>query len=160
MVAWALTTYNRLRLVAQGAELAGSLIDVQLQRRHDLIPQLAAVVESHAGHERRTAMAVAAGRSDAGEQTRHLRDVFTVAQQHPQLAADQSFLHLRHQLADAETRIAASSTFYQDSVQLLRDRSRSFPGLLVARRLALKDPERVAAAAFERTVPAVEHTFS
>jgi hypothetical protein len=50
-VAWAITTYNRLRLVAQGADRAWSLIDVQLRRRHDLIPALQSCVTAHAAYE-------------------------------------------------------------------------------------------------------------
>lgn len=52
LAAWVVTTYNRLRLVAQGADRAWSLIDVQLQRRHDLVRSLAAVVTTHADQER------------------------------------------------------------------------------------------------------------
>ena len=155
VAAWAFTTYNRLRLVAQGAEQAKSLVDVQLQRRHDLIPALATAVAAHAGHERGVLVAAA----DAAGQTAQLRELLALAEQHPQLTADESFLRLQRGLADTETRIAASRAFYDDSVELLRTRSRSFPGLLVARRLRLGDPRLAAAEGFERTVPAIEHGF-
>jgi hypothetical protein len=171
-VAWLVTVHNRLRLVAQGATRAWSLIDVQLTRRHDLIPNLARVVAAHGEHEaaalhdateqraRRPASDGASVTADAASQTAQLRQVLAVAERYPQLAADQSFLRLQRELADTETRIAASRTFYNDSVTLLRDRSQSFPGVLVARRIGLPSHELIAAEGFEHTVPPVRHAFA
>jgi LemA protein len=168
--AWLVTVHNRLRLIAQGAERAWSLLDVQLTRRSDLVPNLASVVAACARHEREvieavTAERVAAARPDAdparraGTQTAQLRQVLAVAERHPELRSDESFLRLQDELADTETRIAASRSFYNDSVTLLRDRSGAFPGLLVARRLQLPTPDLISADGFEHTVPQVEHAF-
>lgn len=172
VLAWAVTVHNRLRLIAQGVDRAWSLIDVQLQRRHDLVPALAGVVGAHADHERTTLEAVAVGRWAVGEATRadqlageaaaqaeSLRRVLAVAERHPELGADESFLRLQRELADAETRIAASAEFYNDSITLLRNRAHSFPGVLVARFLTLTHRDLIGAEGFERTTPEVEHAF-
>jgi LemA protein len=168
LAAWVVTTYNRLHVVAEGADRAWSLIDVQLQRRHDLVPALASVVAAHAAHEREVLAAVAGGRWVAGSgasaadlagearaQTAALQQVLAVAERHPELRADESFRALQAELADSETRVAASRTFYNDAVTLLRDRARTFPAALVARPLRIDRRELLDAAAFERTVPAV-----
>jgi LemA protein len=169
LVAWSVTTYNRLRLLAQGVGRATALIDVQLKRRHDLVPALARVVAAHADHERSLLEALTAERSpgtsgasgtDAAEQTAELRQVLAVAEAYPELTADQSFLNLQRQLADTEARIAGSRTFYDDTVTLLRNRSGRFPGALVARFVPHTRSDLVVAQGFERTVPAQVHAFS
>jgi hypothetical protein len=172
-LAWGLTIHNRLRLVSSGVDRAWSLIDVQLQRRHDLVPPLVQVVAGYAAHERELLDAVTAGRWSAGEateseqlsgaaaeQTAGLNQVLAVAEKYPELKADALFLALQGQLADCENRIAASRTFYNDTLTLLRDRGRSFPGVLVARRLPMTHRDLIAAEGFERTVPSVERAFA
>lgn len=170
-LAWAVTTYNRLRLVAQGADRAWSLIDVQLRRRHDLIPALRSTVAAHAAHEEATLLAVAEVRTaapddEAGQlsdeaetQTTQLRRIIAVAEATPDLTADASFARLRRELADTEDRIAASRTFYNDSLTIVRDRQRSFPSLIVARRVPIAHRDHIDARGFERTVPTIEHAF-
>lgn len=171
LVAWVVTTYNRLRLLAESIERAWSLIDVQLQRRHDLVPALARVVAAHAEHERDLLAELTGARwqpgdhraadleAEAAAQTAALRRVVARAEGHPELTADASFLRLQEALADAETRIAASRRFYNDTLTLLRDQARRLPGLLVARWLDLGDRELLRAEPFERTVPPVERRF-
>jgi hypothetical protein len=168
VAAWSLTTYNRLHLMAQGVGRAAALVDVQLKRRHDLIPALVDVVTAHAAHERgrleeltrlRSTGSAGGAAADAATQTAELRQVLAVAEGYPELTADQSFLNLQHQLADTEARIAGSRTFYNDTVTLLRDRSRKFPGVLVARLVPQAQGDLVATQGFERTVPAMAHAF-
>ncbi|MGY6501765.1 MAG: LemA family protein [Acidimicrobiales bacterium] len=170
-LAWAVTTYNRLRLVAQGADRAWSLIDVQLRRRHDLIPALRNTVAAHAAHEEATLTAVAeirtasaddeAGRlsDQAQTQTTQLRRIMAVAEATPELTADASFARLQRELADTEDRIAASRAFYNDSLTIVRDRQGSFPSLLVARLVPIAHRDHIDARGFERTVPTIEHAF-
>lgn len=171
--AWAATTYNRLHLLAQSIGRAWSLIGVQLQRRHDLVPSLAAAVTAHAAHERSLLEAVTLLRWDgaatqdpralsgeAVQQTAQLKEVLGRAEAYPELTADESFLRLQRELADTEGRIAGSRTFYNDTLTLLRDRSQSFPAVLVARLLDLGSRELIPADGFERTVPAVERRFA
>ena len=172
-IAWSTTLYNRLRLLAESAERAWTLIDVQLQRRHDLIPALVKVVDAHASHERTVLEGVADARWQAGraqqtselsgeavEQTARLRQIIAVAEDHPQLTADASFLELQRTLADSESRIAGSRTFYNDTLLLLRNQMHRFPGVLVASRLRLAHRDPLGAEGFERTVPALERSFA
>jgi hypothetical protein len=173
LLAWVVVLHNRLRLLAQGIDRAWSLIDVQLQRRHDLVPALARVVAGHAAHEREVTTSVVEGRWQAGrartgeqlsgeaaEQTGALRQLLAVAEAYPALTADQSFERLQAELADTETRIAASRTFYNDSVTLLRDRAHTFPGVIVAALVKPEHRDLIPAEGFERTVPQVEVAFS
>jgi hypothetical protein len=173
LLAWAVTIHNRLRLVSTGVDRAWSLIDVQLQRRHDLMPALVRVVAGYAAHERAVLESVTAARWAAGtatapselseqaaEQTAGLNQLLAVAEQYPELQADEAFLRLQAELADCENRIAGSRTFYNETLTLLRDRARSFPGVLVARKLPLTHRDLIGAEGFERTVPTVEHVFA
>jgi LemA protein len=173
LLGWGVTIHNRLRLVSTGVDRAWSLIDVQLQRRYDLIPALVAVVAGYAAHEREVLQSVTGARWAAGnatapaelsgqaaEQTAGLTKLLAVAEQYPELKADEGFVRLQGELADCENRIAASRTFYNDTLTLLRDRARSFPGVLVARRLPLTHRELIGAEGFERTVPAIERAFA
>lgn len=171
LTAWLITTYNRLHLLAQSIERAWSLIDVQLQRRHDLIPALAQVVAAHAEHEREVQTSVAQARwqpgghtageleAESATQTAALRQLLARVEAHPELTADASFQRLQRTLADAETRIAASRTFYNDTLTLLRNQTQKVPGRFVARFLDLGGRELLRAETFERTVPAVERPF-
>jgi LemA protein len=86
--------------------------------------------------------------------------VLGVAEDYPELTADQSFLNLQRQLADTEARIAGSRTFHNDTVTLLRSLSGRFPGLLVARFVPNTRADLDAAKGFERTVPALERAFA
>jgi len=182
-IAWSVTLYNRLRLLAESAERAWTLVDVQLQRRHDLIPSLAKTVAAHAAHEATVLEQLARARNgggtaagggalqnaaqdaaelsdEAAEQTGRLRQILGVAEAHPELTADASFLELQRTLADTESRIAGSRTFYNDSLLLLRNQTTRFPGVLVAGRLRLAHRDPIGAEGFERTVPAVERSFA
>jgi hypothetical protein len=176
VAAWTITTYNRLRLIAQGADRAWSLIDVQLRRRHDLIPALQNCVTAHAAYEQSALVDVIEARTAVGQaspsdeasavsdeaevQTQALRTILAVAEATPELTADQSFNRLQRELADTEDRIAASRTFYNDSLTLLRDRQQRFPDLFVASRVPIAHRDLIEARGFERTVPPIEHAFS
>jgi LemA protein len=163
VVAWTVTMYNRLRLLSQAVGRATALIDVQLKRRHDLVPALARVVAAHADHEQSLLSELTEDRSapsDASTQTAELRRLLAVAEAYPELTANESFLNLQRQLADTEARIAGSRTFYNDTVTLLHNLSGRFPGLLVARFVPHAKANLEAAEGFERTVPAIERAFA
>lgn len=176
VVAWGIVTYNRLKMVGESADRAWSLVDVQLRRRHDLIPALQRCVAAHAAHEQATQVSLAEARAAVGRagpddeaaalsdeaemQTQALRSILAVAEAHPELTADASFARLQRELADTEDRIAASRTFYNDSLTILRDRCQKFPDSLIANRIRLDHRELIEARGFERTVPAVRHAFT
>lgn len=165
--------YNRLSLQVQSAARAWSLIDIQLARRHDLIPKLASAARGLIDHERvlleslaiaRTSLAgsapteetVSQADHEAGEQTGRIRQLLAVIEDYPELKANDAMLEVQQQIADSENRIAATRGFYNDSVTLLRNQRGTFPGVLVAR---FADKRRFAlfgADGFERTVPNIE----
>ncbi|HSK97290.1 MAG TPA: LemA family protein, partial [Euzebyales bacterium] len=140
------------RFVAQraGIESSWSGVDVQLQRRHDLIPNLVRAVRAHAVSERDVleqvsharAAAVAADRDPAtspAEQARHegtltvaTHDLLAVAEGYPQLRAAADFQRLHAQLVETEDRIAAARRLYNLEVRALNRRVEAFPSNLVA----------------------------
>ncbi len=156
--------FNRLRLLDQQAARSWSLIDIQLTRRHDLIPQLASVARAGAGHERAALETATVQRStgaptpdeanrEVAAQTRHIESLLATIEAYPQLKADSGFRRLAHELADTENRIAGAREFYNTTVTLLRDRAGTFPGLLVARWAEPRRYELFSAEGFHRTVP-------
>ena len=176
LAAVSLVVYNQLQAYVQSAARAGSLVDVQLARRRDLIPALAAVTKAAISHERTAQEAVAIARSSivgavpdaaavaradeaARVQTERLTELLAVIERYPELTADATTRRLRHELANTENRIAGARTFYNETVTLLRDKRHTFPGVLIAR---FADPRRFAlfaADGFARTVPAPDFDF-
>jgi LemA protein len=138
-------TYNGLVKLRNRIENAWSQVDVQLQRRYDLIPNLVETVQGYAAHERGVFEAVAKARADAisskgvAEQavaenalTSALRSVFAVAEAHPELQADENFRALQEELSTTEGKIAYARQFYNDTVQGWNTRIETFPVLIVA----------------------------
>ena len=145
-------TYNGLRVLRQRADKAWSLIDVQLRRRHDLIPNLVRIASTHADHEREVQTAIAELRgnlaadlpakpsddavADAGRGIRAeeaaLDRALLVIEDYPAITADATFAELRAQLIDTENRIALARTFYNNSVTALHDRAATLQGGMVS----------------------------
>lgn len=143
-------SYNRFVSQRAGVESSWSGIDVQLQRRHDLIPNLVETVRAYAAHERdvleqvvraRTA-AVAADQDPAAgpaEQARRedaltaaTRGLLAVAEGYPELQAARNFRDLQAQLVETEDRIAAARRLYNIEVRGLNRRVEAFPSNVVA----------------------------
>ena len=146
LVIYAVVTYNGLVRLRNQAEEAFSDIDVQLKRRHDLIPNLVETVKGYATHERQVFENVTAARSNAvaasgPEQqaqaenalTGALRQLFAVAENYPDLKASQNFLELQNELTDTEDKIQASRRFYNMTVRDLNVKIEQFPSSVVAR---------------------------
>ena len=143
-------SYNRFVAQRAGVESSWSGVDVQLQRRHDLIPNLVETVRGYAAHERELfdrvtaarAAAVTADRDPAtgpAEQARREEDLtaaahglLAVAEAYPELQAATSYRQLQAQLVETEDRIAAARRLYNIEVRGLNRRVEAFPSNLVA----------------------------
>ena len=147
-------TWNSLTRLRQLAVNAWSDIDVQLKRRHDLIPNLLRSVEGHAGYERGTLEAVVAARARAqaagtpGESapaeadlSGQLGRIFAVAEAYPELKAGRSFLELQHTLVEIEDHIQNARRYYNAVVRDLNTRIEQFPTNLVAGLLGFRRAE-------------------
>ncbi|MBW3620346.1 MAG: LemA family protein [Actinobacteria bacterium] len=136
--------YNRLVALRNRAEERWAQIDVQLTRRHDLIPNLVETVKGYAGHEREVLTSVTEARAAAvsagsvGEQaqaegmlTSALRSLFAVSEAYPQLQADQNFRELQTELARTEDLLAGARQSYNLAVREYDTALESFPTNIV-----------------------------
>ena len=141
-----IVSYNRFVTQRNLIKESWSQVDVELQRRHDLIPNLVDTVKGYAAHERSVFEAVTAARTAAqragddraaradAENTlnKAVTALVAVAENYPQLRASENFLQLQHELVDTEDRIAAGRRFYNGNVRALNIRVEAFPSNLVA----------------------------
>ena len=141
------TIYNSLVKLRNQTKNAWAQIDVQLKRRHDLIPNLVETVKGYAAHERQTLEEVIQARNTAvsavgkgiGEQARAegglsgaLSKLFAVAEQYPNLKANENFLALQEELTSTENKISFSRQFYNDSVLNYNNKIQMAPSNMVA----------------------------
>jgi len=136
--------FNGLVTLRNRAQEAWSDIDVQLKRRYDLIPNLVEAVKGYAAHEktvfedvtkaRSVAMqATGPGKADAENQlSGALKSLFAVAENYPQLKANENFLNLQNELTDTEDKIQAARRFYNGMVRDLNIKIQTFPSNLIA----------------------------
>jgi LemA protein len=165
LLVWALTAYNRLVRQRNQVKASWAQIDVQLKRRHDLIPNLVETVKGYAGHERTTleavvaarAGAVQAGQSGVAERagaenllTEALGRLFALSEAYPDLKANQNFAALQQELATTEDKIAYARQFYNSAVQTLTNTIQSVPTNLVAGMAGFRPPDYFEAAGTER----------
>jgi LemA protein len=142
---WALFTYNRLVALRVSVDEGASEIDVQLKRRHDLIPNLVETVKGYAKHERETLQNVTEARGEAisargtaqrskaeGELSQALGRLLAVAEQYPDLKANENFLELQRELTATEDRIQAARRFYNNEVETLNAKIGQLPINVIA----------------------------
>ena len=146
--------YNRLVRLRNEVDTGWANIDVQLQRRTDLIPNLVEAVKGYAAHERgvfdevtraRTAVQQAGSPGVAAEAndilTAALGRLFAVAEAYPELKASQNFLRLQDELTDTEDKISAARRYYNSTVMSFNNGVQSFPWLLLARPFGFRERE-------------------
>ena len=171
IIAWAVFTFNRLIRLRQLGDNAWADIDVQLKRRHDLIPNVVAVVQGHAGYERSTLESLVAARgralqaADRGPATRAreedplggaLQRVVAVAEAYPELKAAASFAGLQRTLTDVEDHLQNARRYYNAVVRDFNTAIAQFPAGLIAGLMRLRPREFFGLEdASERAVPRV-----
>jgi len=145
-VAWLVGIYNGLVGARNVVKNAWSQIDVQLKRRHDLIPNLMETVKGYMAHERGTLEAVTKARQQAidiagstedrikaeNALSQTLRSLFAVAESYPDLKANQNFMALQEELASTENKIGFARQAYNDAVLRLNNRIQMFPSNIIA----------------------------
>ncbi|HLT92253.1 MAG TPA: LemA family protein [Woeseiaceae bacterium] len=146
LVAAVAVLYNRLVRDRNRVAGAWSDIDVQLQRRHDLIPQLVKAVDQYARYERATIAAVTALRAEAmrlqdvdalgraeEELSSGVHKLLALAEQYPELKADRNFLALQEELVETEDHLQFARRYYNGAVREYNTRLESVPSNFVAR---------------------------
>ncbi|MCR6704592.1 MAG: LemA family protein [Cellulomonas sp.] len=143
---WAIAQYNALVRLRNLVQESWRQIDVELHRRHDLIPNLVETVKGYAQHERavfdevtRARAAAAGAGASVAEQaaqenqlTQALGRLFAVAENYPVLRASENFQQLQNELSTTEDRIAAARRFYNANVRSLNTKIETFPTNVIA----------------------------
>jgi len=165
VVVWAIGIYNRLVNLRNGFKNAFAQIDVQLTRRHDLIPNLVEAVKGYIKHERETLEAVinARNRAVAGlkEASAHpenpeaigelsgaetqlsgaLGRLFALSEAYPDLKANQNMMQFQEELATTENKVAFARQAFNDSVMNYNNACQSFPGSMIANSFGFRQAE-------------------
>jgi LemA protein len=148
---WVIATYNGMVTMRNRTQEAWADIDVQLKRRHNLIPNLVETVKGYASHERGVFENVSAARAKAMGATgvkdkqdaenalsNTLKSLFAVSENYPELKASQNFLELQRELRDTEDKIQAARRFYNANVRDINIKIESFPANTIASMLGFK----------------------
>ncbi|MEO7917670.1 MAG: LemA family protein [Dokdonella sp.] len=166
---WSMSIFNRLVRLRNQVRAGWADIDVQLTRRHDLIPQLVESVRGYAHHETNTLEEVTALRSRAMalSQPAQLAEVEKVLEQqvsrllalresYPDLKASELFMQLQRDLVDVEEHLQYARRFYNGAVRQLNDGIQRFPDVLVARATGFAEAEFYAADDDDRVAPRLD----
>jgi LemA protein len=168
-LAWAAFAFNRLVHLRNQVRTAWADIDVQLRRRHDLVPQLVAAVKGYAGHERGVLTAVTELRAQAvaltsptklgqveGALEKALTQLFALKEAYPDLKANENFLQLQNDLVDVEDHLQYARRFYNGAVRDFNTATQRFPGMLIAHAGGFTESEFFSAEEDERGAVKVE----
>jgi len=157
LIVWGILIYNGLVSSANQMKNGFAQIDVQLQRRYDLIPNLVETAKGYMQHERETLEAVVAARNQAMQAAKQARDTlspdamrslqgaegalgglltrfFALSEAYPDLKANQNMMQLQEELASTENRIAFARQAYNDAVMRYNIRRETFPDSIIASR--------------------------
>lgn len=169
LVAWAAFAFNRLVRLRNQVKAGWSDIDVQLMRRHDLVPRLVEAVRAYAGHEKAVLERVTELRAQAMATTSPARlasleqaiesDVarlMVIKEAYPELKASENFLALQRDLVDVEDHLQYARRFYNGAVRELNDGVQRVPDVLVARTLGFAEAEYFKAGEDAAVAPRLE----
>ncbi len=169
LAAWGVFAFNRLVRLRNQMRSAWADIDVQLTRRHDLVPQLVNAVAAYAGHERAVLTAVTELRAEALQQTsparlaavesaleQALSRVFALQEAYPALEASGNFLELQRELVEIEEHLQYARRFYNGAVRDYNDTVQRVPDMAVARLFAFESGEFYQAQEGERAAVQVQ----
>ena len=169
LIVWAIAIYNGIISLRNRTKEAWSDIDVQLKRRHDLIPNLVETVKGYAKHEKELFEKVTQARADAinakgaaeagkaeNMLTDALKSIFAVAENYPQLRATENFQKLQDELTDTENKIEAARRFYNANVRDFNTKIQVFPNNMFAGMIGAKEFELFGMAEGEKAIPEVK----
>lgn len=160
--------YNRFTILENRIDNSLSQIDVQLKKRADLVPNLMETVKGYAKHEKSIIQEVTNARKamlgakdlpakvKAGDQLQNaLKSIFAIAENYPQLRANENFLHLQQELSAIEEKVAYSRQYYNDSILSYNNSVETFPGVFFAKIYGRQEREMLKIAPSERELPKV-----
>ncbi len=168
-LAWGIFAFNRLVRLRNQVRAGWSDIDVQLMRRHDLVPMLVEAVRAYAGHEKALLENVTALRAQALATSSPARlaqveqaleqgigRLMVVQEAYPELKASENFLKLQRDLVDVEDHLQYARRFYNGAVRENNDGVQRFPDLVVAHLFGFRDAEFFEADAAAAAAPVLE----
>jgi len=161
--------YNKFVYLDNAIDNALSQIDVQLRKRADLVPNLINTVKGYAKHEKQimtevtearksllSAQGIPAKAKAGAELQNALKSLFAIAENYPQLKANENFLHLQQELSAIEDKVAYSRQYYNDSIFSFNNSVETFPGSFFAGLYHKKEREFLKIPEEARSVPKVE----
>lgn len=165
-------TFNSLQLMDENVNSKWAQVENQLKRRNDLIPNLVATVKGYATHEKEVFTNIANARAKLGgamnkndmkgiqqgnsELSGALSRLLLIIERYPQLKADRQFMNLQDELAGTENRLSVARKDYNESVQMLNARIRTFPTAIVAAIIGIKSREYFNTPEAEKKAPEVK----
>jgi LemA protein len=168
ILAWVVMAYNRLVTLRNRVDNAWAQIDVQLKRRYDLIPNLIETVKGYAAHEKsimeditKYRSQIMTGSVESRAQANNmlsqtLKSLFAVAENYPNLKANENFKALQDELAGTENKIAYIRTAYNDSVLEFNNATQMFPSSIIAGMFGFKAKPYFEVAEAEKQAPKVQ----
>jgi LemA protein len=171
VLVWTVLVFNRLVRLRNQVRAGWSDIDVQLMRRHDLVPTLVEAVRAYAGHEKSVFERVTALRTaamEAGSPARlatieaalehEVGRLLAIKEAYPELKASENFLRLQRDLVEVEDHLQYARRFYNGAVRELNDGVQRFPDLLIANALGFRQAEFFEAAGVAVHAPKLDLT--
>jgi LemA protein len=167
VVIYVIVSYNGLVKLKNWVKESWSQIDVQLKRRHDLIPNLLETVKGYAKHEQQTLEKVIQARNQLISGTPHerieadnqlqgaLKSIFALGEAYPDLKANQNFLSLQEELANSENKVAFSRQLYNKTVADYNIKRETFPSNLIAGMFNFKEEQLLVTPDEEKIVPKI-----